>query len=84
MENRAIGRRIPSRQFARIDADPERGGLVHAGRICARWIEQGIRSATEWQPLLEKPWDEVRQVLLDESEEGPFVRPARSRVEMSG
>ena len=58
----------------KIDADPERRGLAHAKLVCERWAAQGIRSAREWQTLLEKPWDEVRAILLDGSDEGQRLR----------
>lgn len=58
------------RIVAKIDGDPERRGLDHAKRVCARWVSQGIASAGEWQTLLERPWEEVRAILLDESDEG--------------
>ena len=62
------------RIVATIDADPERRGLAHAKGVCARWVSQGIVSAREWLVLLEKPWDEIRTILLDESEEGQRLR----------
>ena len=62
------------RIVAKIDADPERRGLAHAKRVCDRWVAQGIRSAREWQTILERPWEEVRAVLLEESDEGQRLR----------
>jgi hypothetical protein len=62
------------RIVAKIDADPERRGLAHAKSVCERWVAQGIASAREWLPLLERPWDEVRAMLLDESDEGQRLR----------
>ena len=59
---------------AKIDADPDRHGLAHAKRVCQRWVAQGIPSAREWLVLLEKPWEEVRVILLDESDEGQRLR----------
>ena len=66
----AMARRI----VAKIDADPERLGLAHAKRVCERWVEQGIRSAREWRSLLDRPWEEVRSILLEESDEGQRLR----------
>ena len=58
-----------------IDADPDRRGLAHAKSVCERWVWQGINSAREWQRILnEKPWEEVRAILLDESNEGQRLR----------
>ena len=62
------------RIVAKIDADPERHGLEHAKRVCDRWVAQGIASACEWQRLLQKPWEDVRAILLDESDEGQRLR----------
>ena len=62
------------RIVARIDADPQRQGLEHAKRVCDRWVAQGIGSAREWQRLLQKPWEDVRAILLDESDEGQRLR----------
>jgi hypothetical protein len=62
------------RIVAKIDADPERRGLAHAKRVCERWIGQGIVSAREWLPLLDKPWEEIRAILLEESDEGQRLR----------
>lgn len=59
---------------AKIDADPERRGLEHAKRVCDRWVAQGIVSAREWQMLLRQPWETVRAILLDESDEGQRLR----------
>ena len=66
----AMVRRI----VAKIDADPERRGFAHAKSVCERWLAQGIPSAREWRTLLEKPWEEVRTILLDESDEGQRLR----------
>jgi hypothetical protein len=62
------------RIVAKIDADPERRGLEHAKRVCNRWVTQGIASAREWQTLLQEPWETVRSILLDDSDEGQRLR----------
>lgn len=59
---------------ARIDADPERRGLEHAREVCRRWVAAGNVPAREWMPILERPWEEIRAVLLDESDEGQRLR----------
>lgn len=59
---------------ARIDADPEQRGFTHAKAVCRRWVDQGVASAHEWSSILERPWDEVRLILLEESEEGRRLR----------
>ncbi|MBT9589207.1 hypothetical protein IV102_38115 [bacterium] len=60
---------------ARIDADPNRRGLAHAGAIARRWYAQNPNEAVrEWLVLLECPWEEVRAYLLDEGDEGQRLR----------
>jgi hypothetical protein len=58
----------------KIDEDPTRAGLEHAREVCARWVARGNRSAVEWMTILQRPWTEIRSVLLDESEEGKRLR----------
>lgn len=59
----------------RIDRDPERAGLKKAQATCRRWFQSDPATAIrEWIEILERPWDEIRQVLLDESEEGQRLR----------
>jgi len=59
---------------ARIDSDPEHAGLAHAQEVCARWVEKGNVPAKEWMVILQRPWPEIRNILLDESEEGARLR----------
>lgn len=59
---------------ARIDADPERRGLEHARNVCRRWVANGNVPAREWMEILQRPWEEIRAVLLDESDEGQRLR----------
>ena len=60
---------------ARIDADPSRTGLAKARGTCARWFQEHPRPAfREWLEILERPWEQIRAVLLDESEEGQRLR----------
>jgi hypothetical protein len=59
---------------AKIDGDPLREGLEHARKVCARWVEQGNVPAEEWMAILERPWAEIRSILLDDSEEGRRLR----------
>lgn len=58
----------------KIDADPSRAGFQRAKDVCHRWVEQGNIPAREWLIILERPWDEVRAILLDESDEGQRLR----------
>jgi hypothetical protein len=59
----------------RIDRDPARAGLVRAKATCRRWFEQRpLPVFREWLLILERPWEEVRALLLDESELGQRLR----------
>jgi len=76
-DHEAIDRRslaMARRIVAKIDADPDRGGLDHARRVCTRWIEQGNVPAREWLPILARPWSDIRHILLDDSEESRRLR----------
>ena len=60
---------------ARIDADPHRGGLALARDNCARWLnENNQRAVVEWRDLLERPWEEIRVILLAHTEEAARLR----------
>lgn len=59
----------------RIDADASRQGLERARQVCARWLTQRDRPAVrEWADILAHPWEEVKLVLLDESDHGRRLR----------
>ncbi|HMP75454.1 MAG TPA: hypothetical protein PKE12_04060 [Kiritimatiellia bacterium] len=59
----------------RIDADPLRCGVDQARAVCRRWRETGdSRDLRIWSETLEKPWEEIRAVLLDSSEGGRRLR----------
>ena len=57
----------------KIDADPARGGLERARTVCRVWCQQNPGDS-EWQRILDGPWDQVREILLDESERGQRLR----------
>ncbi|MFA6958489.1 MAG: hypothetical protein WC538_21690 [Thermoanaerobaculia bacterium] len=59
---------------AKIDADPARTGLEHAREVCRNWVSAGNRPAMEWSVIMALPWEEIRTILLDESEEGQRLR----------
>jgi hypothetical protein len=60
---------------SRIDADPTRAGLERARSNCRRWLSRGPQPAVEeWLCILDAPWEQVRTVLLDGSEEGQRLR----------
>jgi hypothetical protein len=58
----------------KIDDDPAREGLDHARQVCARWLSKGNVPAREWMVILQRPWPEIREILLDDSEEGTRLR----------
>lgn len=58
-----------------IDRDTERMGLRKARETCMRWFRGNPAPAiSEWLRILKQPWEEVRTVLLDESEQGQRLR----------
>jgi len=60
---------------ARIDADPDKAGLTRARATCQRWFrDRPMPAIGEWLEILERPWEEIRKVLLDESETGQRLR----------
>jgi hypothetical protein len=76
-DHQAIDRRSleMARQIvAKIDADPQREGLEHAKRVCARWVERGNVPAREWIAILQRPWPDIRGILLEDSEESRRLR----------
>jgi hypothetical protein len=59
----------------KVDADPEHRAVENAREVCRRWHRQRESAAvSEWLDILEKPWREVRSVLLDEGERGKRLR----------
>lgn len=59
----------------KIDRDPDRKGLEKARATCRRWLQQRQEAAIhEWIEILERPWEEIRAILLDESDEGQRLR----------
>jgi hypothetical protein len=59
----------------RIDHDPGQAGLEKARANCSRWFAIHPRPAiAEWLEILRKPWEEIRAILLDDSEEGRRLR----------
>jgi intergrase/recombinase len=75
--HQAIDRRsleLARQIVAKIDADRQRQGHEHAKMVCRRWFDRGNRSAKEWLEILDRPWEEVREILLDESDEGQRLR----------
>lgn len=59
----------------KIDQDPSRAGLAKARAICQRWLErEPLPVFREWLQILARPWEQIRAVLLDESEHGQRLR----------
>ena len=59
----------------KIDQDPTRASLSKARTTCKRWLnERPLPAVREWVEILDRPWEQVREVLLDESEEGQRLR----------
>ena len=73
IDNRSLAM---ARAIARkIDSDPEHRAVEHAREVCRRWHRQRESAAvSEWLDILDKPWSEVRSVLLDEGERGKRLR----------
>lgn len=58
-----------------IDRDRERRGLRKARENCERWYRESHSTAIgEWLEILKRDWPHVRELLLDESEEGRRLR----------
>jgi len=73
----AIDRRsltMARRIVEKIDGDPVRGGLAHARQVCERWVSHGNVPAREWLRILDRPWEEIREILLSEAEESKRLR----------
>jgi len=59
----------------KIDRDPVQAGLAKARATCERWLKARSSSAVrEWRGILGRPWEQIREVLLDGSEEGRRLR----------
>ena len=58
-----------------IDSDPARDGLSRARALCQRWYQRRPEPAhKEWLEILEHPWEEIRDILLEDSETGQRLR----------
>jgi len=59
----------------KIEEDPERKGLEIARSVCKRWnLRRPSTAVSEWLEILEKPWAEIRAILLDKEERGKRLR----------
>lgn len=59
----------------KIDDDPEKAGLKKAREVCDRWAEMHDNPYIyKWREILRKPWEEIKNILLDDSEEAQAMR----------
>ena len=60
----------------KIDAEPGLVRIAHQNLQRWRRVRGGTlpRCSEEWEKLLERPWIEIREILLDESDEGQRLR----------
>ena len=60
---------------AKIDSDPKHLGLARARATCHRWLQRRpSKQASEWQRILAQHWEQVRAILVDETQEGCRLR----------
>ena len=63
----------------RIDEDPTLIEVAHRNLVREERHRGELSKASgEWKELLSRPWAQVRQILLDESEEGQRLRSSRA------
>ena len=64
---------------ARIDADPILFNVTLENLERWRRLHGTLsrRASEEWEQILKRPWSEVREILLDESDEGQRLRRLR-------
>ena len=67
----------------RIDADPSLINVAHENLERWRQLHGTLsRANQEWEQILERPWREIREIRLEESDEGQQLRStALSRAE---
>ena len=74
----ARGLALARRVVAHIDADPALQGLERARQTCRHWLQVLPASqhapVLEWTSILDRPWREVRAVLMDPGEQGNRLR----------
>ncbi len=59
----------------KIEKNPECNGHEKAVNNCLRWSRKNPSPAVrEWDEILKQPWQKVKKVLLDESENGKRLR----------
>lgn len=65
----------------RIDADPSLFNVAHENLERWRRLHGTLsRANEEWEQILERPWCEIREILLDESDEGQRLRSSHPFV----
>lgn len=69
---------LAQRIIDRIEADPQKRGLARARKVCRRWQasldKQGQVNANEWAEILERPWTEIRSLMLSPDENAKRLR----------
>ncbi len=59
----------------KIDRDPERCGLEKARSVCRRWLTMHDNPYIGcWERILRGEWNEIRRILLEDSEEARALR----------
>jgi hypothetical protein len=60
---------------SKIDQDPQQTGMLKARATCSRWMKRRATPANrEWLEILDRPWEEIRALLLEDSERGRRLR----------
>ena len=60
---------------SKIDRDAKRTGLLKARATCSRWMKRHATAANrEWLEILDRPWEDIRAPLLEDSERGRRLR----------
>ena len=65
----------------RIDADPSLFNVALENLERWRRLHGTLsRASEEWEQILKRPWSEIREILLDESDEGQRLRSSQPFV----
>ena len=59
----------------KIDLDPKQWGLKKARSVCKRWTKMHDNTyISKWDDILTRPWNDIRAILLDKTEEAAALR----------
>ena len=65
----------------RIDADPSEFNVAHENLERWRRLHGTLsRASEEWEQILKRPWCEIREILLEDSDEGQRLRSSHPFV----